>query len=97
MSNRHKKPEPLLSVSGRTLCPVCGEVSYSVQGIHPQCAVVQADAIRMGKVKKTAKTTEDDSVVKPVHQLQRWQKKCPGCGCAVHVRKKTCDCGQKLL
>jgi hypothetical protein len=51
----------------------------------------------MGKVKKTAKTTEDDSVVKPVHQLQRWQKKCPGCGCAVHVRKKTCDCGQKLL
>jgi hypothetical protein len=27
-------------------CPVCGKTSYSAVGIHPQCAVQQADAPR---------------------------------------------------
>lgn len=28
------------------MCPVCGQPSYSSTGIHPQCAVSQADAPR---------------------------------------------------
>lgn len=34
-----RKPRPLYTpVAQRPLCPVCGETSYSRQGIHPQCA-----------------------------------------------------------
>lgn len=47
--NHHdnRKPEPLLSQppAGRP-CPVCGKRSYSITGIHPQCAMQQADAPR---------------------------------------------------
>lgn len=41
-----KKPAPLYSAAAGTTCPVCGKRSYSLRGIHPQCAVVQADAPR---------------------------------------------------
>jgi len=42
-----RKPEPLFSAppAGK-VCPVCGKRSYSLRGIHPQCAVQQADAPR---------------------------------------------------
>jgi hypothetical protein len=44
--NTHK-PEPLMEapVLGK-ICPICGKRSYSAAGIHPQCAVKQADAPR---------------------------------------------------
>lgn len=41
-----KKPEPLYRETPSKLCPVCGKRSYSLRGIHPQCAVQQADAPR---------------------------------------------------
>lgn len=46
-----KKPEPLFvePVRGQ-ICPVCGKRSYSLHGIHPQCAVQQADAPRQQKL-----------------------------------------------
>jgi len=46
-----KKPEPLFvePVRGQ-ICPVCGKRSYSLHGIHPQCAVQQADAPRQKKL-----------------------------------------------
>ena len=32
----HHKPKPLMtSVTDEKLCPVCGELSYSKDGIHP--------------------------------------------------------------
>ena len=42
-----KKPEPIFEqrVHGQ-ICPICGKRSYSQHGIHPQCAVQQADAPR---------------------------------------------------
>lgn len=41
------KPDPLFSSPQLgTVCPVCGKKSYSPAGIHPQCAVKQADAPR---------------------------------------------------
>jgi hypothetical protein len=31
-------------------CPICGHSSYSPDGIHPQCAVTQADAPRQAQL-----------------------------------------------
>jgi len=42
----NKKPTPLIQQRGRKVCPVCGQPSYSRDGIHPQCAIEQADAPR---------------------------------------------------
>ena len=48
--DKHQKPEPLYAAPVRKRCPVCGEISYSSAGIHPQCAVDQCDAERMKSV-----------------------------------------------
>ncbi len=40
-----QKPVPTL-VRASKICPVCGKRSYSREGVHPQCAMVQADAPR---------------------------------------------------
>ncbi|MFK7819267.1 MAG: hypothetical protein AB8G99_11145 [Planctomycetaceae bacterium] len=42
MSNR--KPAPLIPPQNRKQCPVCGEPSYSAEGVHPQCAKRQTEA-----------------------------------------------------
>ncbi len=41
-----KKPELAVERFTVRTCPVCGKRSYSPSGVHPQCAVVQADAPR---------------------------------------------------
>lgn len=41
-----KKPNPLFVEPSGSLCPICGKRSYSLRGIHPQCAVQQADEPR---------------------------------------------------
>ncbi|QDU89241.1 hypothetical protein Pla175_26280 [Pirellulimonas nuda] len=41
-----KKPEPLIRAEPQQKCPVCGHVSYSIGGIHPQCHSVMADRKR---------------------------------------------------
>lgn len=42
-----KKPQPIAyRAPGGQQCPVCGKTSYSRNGVHPQCAVRQADAPR---------------------------------------------------
>ncbi len=89
----HKKPTPILANRSRKICPVCEKPSYSASGIHPQCAVHQADAARKEqlKAKKELEATKK-SVAK--EQPRAWsKKKCPKCNVVLHVRKKTCDCG----
>ena len=88
------KPQPLYHLRNQKHCPICGEVSYSAAGIHPQCAMAQADAQadaqRIQEAKpalKSPKKKARDSDRKP------WQKKCPKCQALMHVRKKLCDCG----
>jgi hypothetical protein len=45
------KPQPLLYQSPKGQpCPVCGQRSYSLTGIHPQCAVQQADMPRQRRL-----------------------------------------------
>lgn len=91
-----RKPEPLYESPPRKRCPVCGEITYSSAGIHPQCAVHQADSKRMAKVKSAAatapKTTSTDA-----SKLSPWQTTCPKCKAVVHVRKKVCECGHTLI
>ena len=36
-------------ISTRPVCPVCKKAVYSRGGIHPQCAVIQAEAPRADK------------------------------------------------
>ena len=52
MSN--KKPAPLFQRQSNQPCPVCGAISYSRAGIHPQCASKRADAERMRGVSRTS-------------------------------------------
>lgn len=93
--NINQKPLPLYSPKNRKRCPICGEVSYSAAGIHPQCAMQQADSERMGRIKSPPKSLKKklkatDANVKP------WQRTCPKCQTLVHIRKQRCDCGHIL-
>lgn len=90
----HRKPHPLISTPLRKHCPVCGQVSYSVAGIHPQCCVRQADAKRMEKVQRTAKSRKP---AKTGASLTPWQKRCPQCREIVHCRKSACRCGHNFV
>lgn len=85
----NRKPQPLYRPRNRKHCPVCGKVSFSAAGIHPQCAMDQADAKRMQKVKPRRKLSRKATTV----YVQPWQKICPRCRLLVHVRQKVCECG----
>ena len=89
----YKKPTPILSEQNAKICVVCGQRSYSANGIHPQCCVIQADAPRTQwlKAKKEAEAKKNLGGKK---KPQDWdQQKCPKCHEKVHVRRKACDCG----
>jgi hypothetical protein len=49
-----KKPKLIYFPANRRLCPVCGKVSYSRSGEHPQCAQARSDAAFKAKLKKQA-------------------------------------------
>jgi predicted RNA-binding Zn-ribbon protein involved in translation (DUF1610 family) len=83
------KPVPIVPQVVRKLCPHCGKASYSRDGIHPQCALQQADARRNAMLRERRKL--EPKVEKPPRRI--YSKKCPGCGIHVHVRVITCDCG----
>ncbi|MBX3438171.1 MAG: hypothetical protein KF861_11820 [Planctomycetaceae bacterium] len=84
-----KKPQPLISRPKHDRCPVCGEISYSQTGVHPQCAMRQADAKRMKHIarKPAAASRKSVDAAKP------WQRICPKCKALQHIRKKVCPCG----
>ena len=87
----HKKPTPVIAQLNNRICPVCGKRSYSSAGIHPQCAVHQADLPRQNRLKAEKKLR--------THQLKQraWDKKCPKCGAQIHVRRRVCDCGHDFF
>ena len=94
----NKKPIPLPSgaTKPRPVCVVCGSVSYSPGGIHPQCAEEQADAPRLARLKKAQKTAKPKGKVANPNALSPWHKRCPKCHAELHVRKLTCDCGYRF-
>ena len=68
-------------------CPVCGKPSYSLGGVHPQCAVTRADKVR--------KATKPAVKPKPA-VFGQWKKTCPRCNRQVAARRFACDCGHKF-
>ena len=94
MSDKNKKPTPILDEHNGKACPVCGKRSYSAGGIHPQCAVQQADEPRAQQLKEKKKTEALKKKSVAAKLPQTWsKKKCPKCGVEVHVRKRLCVCG----
>ena len=55
-----KKPNPIYTQKKRENCPVCGQVSYSQNGIHPQCAVKLVDDERKVEIKRRKLEEEDN-------------------------------------
>ncbi len=88
MSTRRHAPN--VAEPGKKICPICGKPSYSTGGVHPQCAVLQADVTRQ----KERKTKQAQLPEKP--QRRSWQKKCPTCGKELHVSKRICPCGHRF-
>jgi hypothetical protein len=76
----------------KTLCPICGKPTYSAGGIHPQCAMQQADEPRLKRL-RAAKSSESKS---KKSTQQTWKRRCPKCGNPVHVRRKACECGHQF-
>src|SRR5258708_2201129 len=98
VNHDHKKPVPLLARENkpRRLCCVCGMVTYSFGGIHPQCAQEQADVPRVEAFKAAKKAENPKEEHASRDQLSPWQKLCPKCRTVLHIRKLTCDCGHRF-
>jgi hypothetical protein len=88
-----KKPTPVLDPGQQRICPVCGKRSYSSNGIHPQCAVSQADAPLKRKYKAEKKLSPKKKPASGRTGSFSWKKPCPKCGLEIHVRTKACICG----
>jgi hypothetical protein len=84
-----KKPVILQVSQARGNCPVCGKASYSVTGMHPQCALAQADALTREHRKKAA-------TVASKAKRKSWSKVCPKCRHEIPARRVVCDCGYKF-
>jgi hypothetical protein len=88
-----KKPTPTITQQNSKECPVCGRRSYSPGGIHPQCAMVRADAPRKAQLlaeKKAAALVKAQTGNSPPSS---WEKLCPQCGVRLPARKTACVCG----
>jgi hypothetical protein len=92
--NNSKAIPPTTDRGGKE-CPVCGKRSYSRTGIHPQCAIVQADMPRQKQLAEDRKN-KAATAEKQVPKKASWKKKCSHCGVEVHVRLKICDCGHEF-
>lgn len=85
-----KKPIPTVDGPVPKKCPVCGKPSYSLGGIHPQCAVFRADAPRRMQLAAERKAKAE----KAEKAAQRtWEKTCPKCDSRVPIRTGLCECG----
>jgi hypothetical protein len=92
MNTLHKKPEPLYHPARRAPCPVCGHVSYSPAGIHPQCAMHAADQKQINRLKARKLAESKTAPAK----LARYEKQCPKCRTIHHIRKQACNCGHSF-
>jgi hypothetical protein len=90
-----KKPVPATLHREIRLCPVCGQVSYSKNGIHPQCAVAQADAPRRKLLVEQKRQLANEKKALTVRKSSL--KKCPACGLLLPVHASLCSCGQRFV
>jgi hypothetical protein len=88
-----KKPPSFVRTGVQNRCPVCGEISYSQAGVHPQCSMRQADQKRSLSLKRAKELAKSGKAAAPPKAESRWQKACPKCKVVQHVRKSVCVCG----
>ena len=91
-----KKPTPVVVATSSKECPVCGQRSYSPGGIHPQCAMAQADAPRKTLLAAQKKAAAQLKVKTDNSKLALWEKLCPQCGSRLPARKSACGCGHRF-
>jgi len=79
---------------GGVICPGCGKTSYSLGGIHPQCAVELADAARKKQLSaENQAAAQRQSAVPDSGRLAWNMKRCPNCRIQYHMRTRHCACG----
>jgi hypothetical protein len=96
LSMSEKKPTPLFPARAHSCCPVCGKISYSLAGVHPQCSVRRADEEHKNRSKREKLLAEVGKTAKPAAGISPWQKSCPQCSAVQHVRKTVCNCGYRF-
>lgn len=52
-------------------CPICGKVSYSLSGEHPQCAVARGDTVLRAKQRKQQTRKQALAIHKPLETGRR--------------------------
>jgi hypothetical protein len=83
------KPVIVVPHPQRILCPICGKATYSPGGIHPQCAMQQADEPRLTRLR--AARQAEAKIEKPKAITRK--KKCPKCDALSDTRREVCQCG----
>ena len=61
-----KKPVIIPFPAQPKFCPVCGKVSYSLSGEHPQCSVARGDAAFRARQKKQSQRKQALVLHKPL-------------------------------
>ena len=92
-SMSEKKPQPLNPPKRHDRCPVCGEASYSLAGVHPQCSVRRADEKHKNGIKLVNLLANEAKSAGPVGGVTPRQKNCPECNLLQHIQKVVCGCG----
>jgi hypothetical protein len=93
-----KKPIPETTQEKSKICIVCGKKSYSLGGVHPQCAVHLAEAPRERELKAEKKLEAKNNLGGKELRQPSWSKKrCPKCGLGLHIRCRNCTCGYKFF
>ncbi len=83
---------------GGVICPVCGQNSYSLGGVHPQCSVESADAKRKQQLRSKKQVAAKRKSKAAEAESRAWNvKKCPKCSAKLHIRTKNCGCGFKFF
>lgn len=89
----YSKPKPPTQLMPN--CPVCGKVTYSRGGIHPQCASERQDKIVTAARQATQdKSSGSATLAQPRKQ---WTKPCPRCKRQLPARRAACECGFSFL
>jgi hypothetical protein len=83
--------KPVIVIPGpeKILCPICNEPTYSRGGIHPQCAMEQADEARVTLLRNARRA--DDKRGRPIPQVHK--KRCPECDSYSDAQREVCWCG----
>jgi hypothetical protein len=92
-----KKPVPVTVEPRGRKCPICGKVSYSQGGIHPQCAMVQADEPRRIRLAAERQAVAKTKAETDRSKQNQFEKICPRCKSRVPSRRGVCECGHTFV